>query len=180
MALLRRPIRTELRETRKIVHHGPGGGMAAQTEQAQRSATFSFVLETPAAEPSAAERHFAAKLSVETDPADVHADLQRGATGLRLLDVRSADQYEECHVPGAVSLPARTINAESVRAAGLSPGDVMVVYCWGPGCNGAAKAALRLSSLGYRVKEMIGGIEYWRREGHPVEGTAVDTASLVG
>lgn len=154
--------------------------MAAQTEQAQRSATFSFVLETPAGEPSAAERHFAAKLSVETDPADVHADLQRGTTGFRLLDVRSAEQYEECHIPGALSLPARSINAESVRAAALSAADVLVVYCWGPGCNGAAKAALRLSSLGYRVKEMIGGIEYWRREGHPVEGTAVDTASLVG
>lgn len=154
--------------------------MAIQTEQAQRTATFSFVLETPAAEPSAAERHFAAKLSVETDPADVTADLQRGTAGFRLLDVRSAAQYEQCHVAGALNLPARSITAESVRAAGLSPGDVMIVYCWGPGCNGATKAALRLSALGYRVKEMIGGIEYWRREGHPVEGTAVDTAPLVG
>lgn len=154
--------------------------MATRMVQAERTAVFSFVLETAAAEPSAAQRHFAAKLSVETDAADVHADLQRGATGFRLLDVRSAEQYEECHVPGALSLPARSINAESVRASGLSPDDVMVVYCWGPGCNGATKAALRLSALGYRVKEMIGGIEYWRREGHPVEGSAVDTAPLVG
>ena len=45
----------------------------------------------------------------------------------------------------------------------------MVTYCWGPGCNGATRAALALSLLGYRVREMIGGFEYWAREGLPVE-----------
>jgi rhodanese-related sulfurtransferase len=35
-----------------------------------------------------------------------------------------------------------------------------VVYCWGPGCNGAAKAAFKISTLGFRVKEMLGGIHY--------------------
>jgi hypothetical protein len=28
---------------------------------------------------------------------------------------------------------------------------------------------LALARLGYRVKEMLGGIEYWIREGFPVE-----------
>ena len=45
----------------------------------------------------------------------------------------------------------------------------MVTYCWGPGCNGATRAALALSTLGFRVREMIGGFEYWAREGLPVE-----------
>jgi rhodanese-related sulfurtransferase len=154
--------------------------MANQLDRPKRAAAFSFVLETAAADPQAAQRHFAAKLSVETDPADVHADLERGAPGFRLLDVRSAEHYAQCHIVGAESMPARGINAESVRAAGLSTDDVLVVYCWGPGCNGATKAALRLSALGFRVKEMIGGIEYWRREGHPVEGILGDAAPLVG
>lgn len=48
----------------------------------------------------------------------------------------------------------------------------MVTYCWGPGCDGATKAALALARLGYRVKEMIGGIEYWIREGFAVETAA--------
>ena len=52
----------------------------------------------------------------------------------------------------------------------VDPAVPVVTYCWGPGCNGATKAALALSQLGYRVREMIGGIEYWIREGHPVEG----------
>ncbi|HKW08202.1 MAG TPA: hypothetical protein VJS19_11625, partial [Candidatus Dormibacteraeota bacterium] len=46
-----------------------------------------------------------------------------------------------------------------------------VVYCWGPGCNGAARAALELARLGCDVKEMLGGFEYWVREGHPIEGS---------
>ena len=45
----------------------------------------------------------------------------------------------------------------------------MVTYCWGPGCNGATRAALALAELGYRVREMLGGFEYWAREGLPVE-----------
>src|SRR5207245_11627846 len=47
----------------------------------------------------------------------------------------------------------------------------VVVYCWGPACNAATKAAVRLAALGFRVKEMIGGIEYWDREGYGVEGS---------
>ncbi|MFE5737948.1 rhodanese-like domain-containing protein [Streptomyces celluloflavus] len=42
------------------------------------------------------------------------------------------------------------------------------MYCWGPGCDGATRAALALARLGYRVKEMLGGIEYWIREGYEV------------
>ena len=45
----------------------------------------------------------------------------------------------------------------------------VVAYCWGPGCNGATRAALALAGLGFRVREMIGGFEYWAREGLPVE-----------
>jgi rhodanese-related sulfurtransferase len=31
------------------------------------------------------------------------------------------------------------------------------------------KAALALAELGFRVKEVLGGMEYWIREGLPVE-----------
>jgi rhodanese-related sulfurtransferase len=40
-----------------------------------------------------------------------------------------------------------------------------VVYCAGPHCNGATKAAVRLARLGRPVKEMIGGITGWQDEG---------------
>ena len=44
-----------------------------------------------------------------------------------------------------------------------------VVYCAGPHCNGANKAAIRLARLGYRVKEMIGGITGWLDEDFALE-----------
>lgn len=138
---------------------------------------FSLVLETPAARPEEAHRHFLAKLSVETDAADVRLDLQRGQASFLLVDARSAQDFEECHIPGAISLPYRKITAEST--AHLSKEQPLVVYCWSPGCNSATKAATRLSALGFQVKEMIGGIEYWRREGGTVEGALGEQAPLI-
>jgi rhodanese-related sulfurtransferase len=100
-----------------------------------------------------------------TDVSDVHAALESGDPGFVLLDSRSADAWAEGHVPGAVHLPGREIPA---RAAELDRSVPVVTYCWGPGCNGATRAALALAQLGYRVREMLGGFEYWAREGLPV------------
>jgi rhodanese-related sulfurtransferase len=143
-----------------------------------RPVSHSFVLEHPAAAPAEAQRHFAGKLSVETDPSDVHADLERGVQRIVVIDARSAQQFAECRVPGAISLPHRTITRETT--AHLPSDRCLVVYCWGPGCNAATKAAARLAALGFQVKEMIGGLEYWRHEGYAVEGTLGEAASLHG
>ncbi|RJS16539.1 rhodanese-like domain-containing protein [Corallococcus sp. H22C18031201] len=130
---------------------------------------FSFVLETPAASPEAAREHFLARLSVETDAADLKLDLERGCKGFVVVDTRSPEAYARRHIPGALNLPTRTLSAETTAA--LSRDEVIVVYCWSPGCNGATRAAVRLSALGFRVKELLGGIEYWVKEGFPTEGT---------
>jgi rhodanese-related sulfurtransferase len=125
--------------------------------------------------PAAAATHFAARLSVETDVADVATDLKAGRPGLVLVDVRSFEAWDKGHVPEAVHLPWREIAA---RAPELVPGDALVVtYCWGPACNGATKGALEFARLGYRVKEMIGGYEYWVREGWPVVSQHQDRIS---
>jgi len=117
------------------------------------------------ASPADAAAHFAHRLAVETDVSDVAAALQTGT--FVLLDSRSAEAWAQGHVPGAVHLPGREIPDRA--AAELDPAVPVVTYCWGPGCNGATRAALALATLGYRVKEMIGGFEYWAREGLPVE-----------
>ena len=138
--------------------------------------TFSAVREYPAADPAAAQRHFLARLSVETDVSDVVHDLTRGTGNLVLLDMRSAEDYAVCHIPGAISLPHRRISAESTQAF---PRDgQLVTYCWGPACNSSTKGAAKLAALGFSVKEMIGGLEYWRQEGCPVEGTLGASAPL--
>ncbi|MFZ6003811.1 MAG: rhodanese-like domain-containing protein [Actinomycetota bacterium] len=123
----------------------------------------SMVTETPAALPADAVAHFSALLAHETDCWDVHDALERGATDFVLLDVRSPELFAAGHVPGAVNLPHRRIierNLEDHPEATM-----FVVYCAGPHCNGADKAALRLARLGRPVKKMIGGIEGWKDEG---------------
>jgi rhodanese-related sulfurtransferase len=127
----------------------------------------SAVTEIPAAGPEAAYAHFAARLDVETDSADVAADLKAGTMPYTVLDVRSRRAWHHGRIPGALSVPATGITAEVAAAL---PDGLLVVYCWGPGCNGAHKAALELTRHGRRVKEMLGGFEYWVREGQPVEG----------
>src|SRR4051812_45508872 len=113
---------------------------------------------------SIALEHFARRLEVETDVADVAAAIEAGEADFVLLDSRSRASYDAGHLPGAAHLPE--ISAEPVAEL---PAGLVVAYCWGPSCNGACKAALRLAQLGRPVKEMLGGFEYWAREGHPVE-----------
>ncbi|WP_375455909.1 rhodanese-like domain-containing protein [uncultured Methylobacterium sp.] len=116
-----------------------------------------------AAAPMAARAHFAARLALETDCADVHAALAAGASDFVLLDVRGPEAYARGHVPGALNLPHRSITAETLSS--WPDATLFVVYCAGPHCNGGDRAALRLAGLGRRVKLMIGGITGWADEG---------------
>ncbi|BBK33997.1 rhodanese-related sulfurtransferase [Stella humosa] len=123
----------------------------------------SVVSETAAASAADAVAHFSRKLSVETDCWDVHASMRDGAADFVLLDVRTAALYAASHVPGATNLPHREI--DQARMAAWPAETLFVVYCAGPHCNGADKAALRLARLGRPVKIMIGGMTGWVDDG---------------
>ena len=110
---------------------------------------------------------FQALLSFQTDASDVHAAMESGHPGIVLVDSRGPDAWNQWHIPGAVHLPTGKIAKRARRL--IDPAAPVVTYCWGPGCNGATRAALEFARLGYQVQEMIGGIEYWIREGFPVE-----------
>ncbi|MFG3252254.1 rhodanese-like domain-containing protein [Streptomyces sp. NPDC048172] len=112
---------------------------------------------------------FAARLAFQTDVSDVHAGLTSGTPGFVLIDSRARAGWDQARIPGAVHLPTAEIPERA--PALLGPATPVVTYCWGPGCNGATRAALALSRLGYQAREMLGGIEYWIREGFPVDGT---------
>ena len=136
--------------------------------------TASRVLRVPAAGPAAAHAHFAARLAYETDCSDVHADLATHAhdQDFVVLDARSAGDYAAGHVPGAVSMPHATITPETVAA--LPRDQLIVTYCWGPHCNGATQATAKLAALGFAVKEMLGGFEYWCRDGYETERSSAN------
>lgn len=126
------------------------------------------VLRVPPAAPATAAAHFGASIAFYTDVSDVAAALFAGGDpGFVLLDSRSTASWDQGHVPGAVHLPTALIPEQAGRL--LDRGVPVVTYCWGPGCNGATRAALALAELGFQVKEMLGGFEYWVREGFEYE-----------
>ncbi len=121
------------------------------------------------ADPRSALDHFARRLAVETDAADVASALAAGERDFVVVDARSSEAYARGHLPGAVSMPHAEIDEAALATL---PDGLVVTYCWGPGCNAATKAARRLAELGRPVKEMLGGYEYWVRDGHRVEGVS--------
>ncbi|MFD3554157.1 rhodanese-like domain-containing protein [Streptomyces goshikiensis] len=134
--------------------------------------TVNPVLRVPPAAPAAAAAYFRAGLAFHADVSDVAAAFtahreQGAALGFQLVDSRSTPSWDQAHVPGAIHLPTALIPEQAERL--LDKGLPVVTYCWGPGCNGGARSALALAELGFQVKEMLGGIEYWIREGFEVE-----------
>lgn len=110
--------------------------------------------------------YFSSKLAHETDPSDVYA-AQKAGERFVLVDVRGDDAWTQGRVTGAIHMPYRDIAQRA--PAEFGPDMAIVVYCWSPGCNAGTKGALEFAKLGYAVKEMIGGYEYWVREGQPTE-----------
>jgi hypothetical protein len=72
----------------------------------------SSVAAVPAAASAVAQAHSAARLSLETDRADVHEAYVTRQADFVLLDVRGPKAYARSHVPGAHNLPHREITPE--------------------------------------------------------------------
>ena len=122
--------------------------------------------------------YYRAKLKYEIDPWDLNEALGRGDK-IQLVDTRSAEAYGRSHIPGAINIPHRTMNAETT--ARLDGDALIVTYCDGIRCNGSTKGALNMVELGFRVKELIGGLDCWRYDGYPVHGLdPVESAGSCG
>ncbi|MGK9175510.1 rhodanese-like domain-containing protein [Yokenella regensburgei] len=124
----------------------------------------STVTDFPAASPEEAVAHFLRRLSVETDCADVHEALSNEEQDFVLLHVvGSPETFARRHLPHALHLPHRYMTPE--RMAQWPRETLFVVYCAGPHCNGADRAALKLARMGLAVKIMLGGMTGWEDEG---------------
>ena len=111
-------------------------------------------------------KHYAAKLEFETDSWDLRTALDQNEK-IVVIDARSAESYQTEHIPGAVNLPHRSMSEESMQHFDRTA--LHVINCDGIGCNASTKGALNMSRLGFRVKELIGGLDWWKRDGHKTE-----------
>lgn len=112
--------------------------------------------------------HYENKLMYEMDPSDLYSALTN-RDNIMVVDARRPQGYEAEHIPGAINFPHRTMTDENTRH--LDKDVLYVTYCDGIGCNASTKGALNLATLGFKVKELIGGIEWWKLDGYATEGT---------
>ena len=117
-------------------------------------------------------RHYEKKLAFETDSWDVKVALESGES-IIVIDARSPEAYQKEHIPGAINIPHRKMNEETTKQ--LDKTALVVTYCDGIGCNASTKGALNMTKLGFRAKELIGGLDWWKRDGHKTEGGAATT-----
>ncbi|PKO34296.1 MAG: rhodanese [Betaproteobacteria bacterium HGW-Betaproteobacteria-7] len=118
-------------------------------------------------------KHYAEKLAYETDSWDLQVALD-GGDNVVVIDARSPEAYARRRIPGAINLPHRTMSDETT--VGIDRAALVVVYCDGIGCNASTKGALNMTRLGFRVKELIGGLDWWRRDGHHIEENVTGAA----
>lgn len=110
---------------------------------------------------------YEAKLRFETDSWDLFEALNESADVV-VIDTRSPEAYEREHIPSAVNIPHRTMSEGTTSH--LDKAATYVTYCDGIGCNASTKGALKMAQLGFSVKELLGGLDWWRRDGYATEG----------
>jgi rhodanese-related sulfurtransferase len=119
---------------------------------------------------------YQAKLNYEMDSWDLFEALDQGQK-IIVVDGRSAEAYQHEHIPNAVNIPHRGISLESL--AHLDPSVLYVTYCDGIGCNASTKTALKMAHLGFQVKELIGGLDWWKRDGYQTSGQQAQSGKVV-
>ena len=110
---------------------------------------------------------YEAKLHFETDSWDLF-EVLNNSYDIIVVDARSNQAFEIEHIPTAISFPHATMS--ELTTCNLDKTKTYVTYCDGIGCNASTKGALNLSKLGFKVKELRGGIDWWRRDGYATEG----------
>ena len=118
-------------------------------------------------------KYYQSKLAYEMDSADLHGAIENGEP-IVVVDGRTAAAYATGHISNAINLPHREINAGTTEL--LDRSKVYVCYCDGIGCNASTKTALKLLTLGFQVRELIGGLDWWKRDGYPVHHLSGVTA----
>lgn len=120
-------------------------------------------------------QHYENKLAFEMDPSDLFDALNRGEKIIP-VDARKPFGYDAEHIPGAINIPHREMTAEHTKH--LDKEFLYVIYCDGIGCNASTRGAINMAKIGFKVKELIGGIEWWKFDGYATEGSKAQKDGL--
>ncbi len=92
--------------------------------------------------------------------------VERSRAGtVTILDVRPEDEFALGHLPGALNIPLRALEA---RLSELDPSQEIVAYCRGPYCVLSYEAVAALRTRGFKVRRLEDGLPEWRAAGLPV------------
>lgn len=98
--------------------------------------------------------------------------------GAQLVEVLPAEEYAEEHLPGAINIPLKQLDANS--AAQLDKARPVIVYCWDYLCDMSPRAAARLDSLGFeQVYDYAASKVDYLARGLPREGEKADEKRAV-
>jgi len=123
-------------------------------------------------DPKKAVEYFDKELAFITGPHNVNQVVTGEVKNVTIVDVRSAKDYKEGHIPGAINIPTEKYNnfaGNETEFPGLRKNGYNYVYCYDVLCNLAQKAARKFAMAGYPVKEVRGGFEGWQEGGYPIE-----------
>jgi rhodanese-related sulfurtransferase len=120
-------------------------------------------------------KHYSNKLEYEIDSWDLDVALEAGQN-ITVVDARSPESFHREHIPGAINIPHRTMSPETTSHVDRNA--LVVTYCDGIGCNGSTRGALNMLKLGFRVKELMGGLDWWKRDGHKTHAASASDKSV--
>ncbi|WP_108869051.1 rhodanese-like domain-containing protein [Aquimarina aquimarini] len=116
------------------------------------------------------------KLTFEMDPSDLFDALENNED-IIIIDTRQSFGFEQEHIPTAINLPHREMTEKNTNH--LDKTKTYVCYCDGIGCNASTKGALYMTKLGFKVKELMGGIEWWKFDGYATQGKKSSKGTMV-
>jgi rhodanese-related sulfurtransferase len=95
--------------------------------------------------------------------------LERG-NAFVLVDALAPMVYAHSHLPGAINLPATSIDPQTISRRLPDKNAEIVVYCTSPECQDSHATVHRLQELGYtNVVHYAEGKNEWRERGLPLE-----------
>lgn len=115
---------------------------------------------------------FTHELEFKTNPHGVKAVVDGKVKNVTIVDLRTAQDFAKGHIPGAINVPwdqHKSFDDNETRFSELRKDGYNYVYCYELLCNLGQKAAKKFASLGYPVKEMVGGFDEWEKKGLPIE-----------